>query len=484
MPSVGDSIYPRHAGRLTIYTDVEEITPDNVVEVLKDSLETHLLNSADSDYLYNYYKGIQPVLQRVPKEKGTEDTLNKVVENHAHEIVSFATSYLLYEPIQYVNIDDTKESGLDLVNKFNRVMDSVDKAATDKIIADWMHICGQGYRFVFPSTDGLIVEALDPRATFVVYSSDIPHRPMMGVMVVERKKVNRTIYNVYTENTYYRIEHGSGLMENYVVTQIAPTYLHGEIPIIEYIPNMSRLGSFEIVIGLLDAINETASDRIDSVQNFVHSILAIIGARVEDEDEFWATVRRYRGITLPEGASAQYLAQELGQDGTQVLVDHMIEQVLKICGMPQRTGGSSTSDNGVAVILRDGFTDAESRAKSTELNFKKSERVFLRIATDILRTMGEMDVDPNDIGIQFGRRNYENIQSKAQVLTTMLGCDKIAPKLAFEHSGMFSDPALAYAESKQYMDEQEVKAQEELNQLTQMRTQSGLDGSEEAEADV
>lgn len=484
--SVGDSIYPRHAGRIVIYTDVAEITPDNVIEVLKDSLDIHDVNSADIRYLYEYYKGRQPVLLRQPVERGAEDVVNKVVENHAFEVVTFHTSYLLYEPIQYINIDDANggEESLDKVNQLNRMMQKADKADTDKEIADWLHICGQGYRYVFPGMDGLDIASLDPRSTFVVYSADIPHRPMMAVTIVEYLKKNRTIYNVYTADTYYRIEKGSEIIEPYAITEMIPTYLHGEIPIIEYPANMSRLGAFEIVLGLLDAINEAESDRLDAVQKYVHSIMVITGARVDDEKEFWEAIRRYRGVTLPEGATAQFLAQELGQDGVQTMVDHLVDQILCICGMPQRTGSASTSDNGVAVLLRDGWSAAESRAKSTELTFKKSERVFLRIATDILRTTAGLDIDPNDIDIQFGRRNYENIQSKAQVLTTMLGSDKIAPKLAFEHSGMFSDPALAYAESQKYYEERQRKEQEELNQLTQTRTTTGNGDEESEDTDV
>lgn len=46
----------------------------------------------------------------------------------------------------------------------------------------------------------------------------------------------------------------------------------------------------------------------------------------------------------------------------------------------------------------------------------------------------------SDIEIKFTRRNYENILSKSQVLTSMLANDKIAPILAFTHCGLFSDP--------------------------------------------
>ena len=51
-------------GREVIYTHETEITEHNVVEVLNDAYQIHRFNSADIDYLYNYYRGKQPVLQR------------------------------------------------------------------------------------------------------------------------------------------------------------------------------------------------------------------------------------------------------------------------------------------------------------------------------------------------------------------------------------------------------------------------------------
>lgn len=54
-------------GRKKIFTDVTEITRDNVLEVLRNALITHWSNKADMEYLYAYYKGRQPILNRKRK---------------------------------------------------------------------------------------------------------------------------------------------------------------------------------------------------------------------------------------------------------------------------------------------------------------------------------------------------------------------------------------------------------------------------------
>jgi hypothetical protein len=150
---------------------------------------------------------------------------------------------------------------------------------------------------------------------------------------------------------------------------------------------------------------------------------------------------------------------------TQTLVDYLYQTVLTICGMPNRNGGSSTSDTGAAVIMRDGWSLAESRAKDSELMFKKSEHEVLKLILRIIRdTEGLSDDIYNlrlkNISLQFTRRNYENVQSKAQVLVSMLQQNKIHPRLAFQHSGLFTDPESAYQLSKEYAEEQAKKALE------------------------
>ena len=60
----------------------------------------HQQNSWDIDYLYNYYLGDQPILNR--QKDIRPEINNKIVENHAMEIVDFKKGYVFGEPIQYV----------------------------------------------------------------------------------------------------------------------------------------------------------------------------------------------------------------------------------------------------------------------------------------------------------------------------------------------------------------------------------------------
>ena len=156
-------------------------------------------------------------------------------------------------------------------------------------------------------------------------------------------------------------------------------------------------------------------------------------------------------------ADVDTVVTELNQTQTQTFKDDIYNAILTICGMPNRNGGTSTSDTGAAVLLRDGWSLAEARAKDSEHMFKLSEKQMLKLVLRICRDMSDLKLRLKDIDMKFTRRNYENIQSKAQVLDLMLNNPKVHPLLAYEHSGMFTDPESAYMLSMKYYEENKVE---------------------------
>lgn len=444
-------------GRRVIETDEIEVTIDNVVKMLRKALPYHWKNRAEIQYLWAYYKGRQPILNRTKDIR--PEINNTIVENRANEIVSFKSGYLMGEPLQYVSRANG-ENISKAINQLNEYVFAEEKNTKDKELADWFHICGTSYRMVLPDNDGeedespFEVYTLDPRNTFVVYNNGLGKKPIMGVKYITDE--NGVVhYSCYSKREYFEI------VDNKIVNH--QPHILGDIPIIEYPLNIARIGAFELVIPLLDAINLTDSNRLDGVEQFIQALMLFHNVDISSEDFDELREKgaiKFRDIDGQTKGEVTYLISNLNQGETQVLIDHMYETVLTICGMPNRNGGSSTSDTGAAVIMRDGWSAAEARAKDSELMFKKSEKRFLKIVLNICRVMTDMDLKVCNIEIRFTRRNYENIMQKAQVLDLMLKNDKIHPRLAFEHCGLFIDADLAYALSAEYASEQERKAQE------------------------
>ncbi len=449
-------------GRQVIYTDAERVTTSNVVDVLSKTLPIHQENREQIKYLYNYCNGKQPILRRVKDIR--PEILNKLVENRANEIVSFKTGFLVGEPIQYVNrsADEDLNESIELLNEY---MFAENKVVKDKELAEWFSICGVAYRLILPDRDlqdyvdesPFEVVTLDPRDTYVVYHNGIKKDPVMAVFSVLKDDGNM-YHTVYTPTERIIVK---SVGSDFEVVGKPEGHIMGDVPIIEYITGPARLGEFEIVLPLLDAMNMVASNRLDGLEQFVQSLLVLKGVNLEDE--MFDKLRELGGILLPNEGDAKYLVQELNQTQTQTIVDYMYDAVLTICGMPNRNGGSSTSDTGKAVLYRDGWTAAEARAKERETQFKESEKRFLKIAIRICNDLRGTKLKLSDIDIRFTRRNFENILEKAQVLIMLLSSGKVHPRLAFGHCGMFADPDLAYNMSREWWETEESKLAKELS---------------------
>ena len=135
----------------------------------------------------------------------------------------------------------------------------------------------------------------------------------------------------------------------------------------------------------------------------------------------------------------------------QVTKDDIYQMVLIICGASDRNKWNrSTGDTGQAVLLRDGWSAAEGRAKDTELMFKASEKRFLRLVLRIIRDTVNFDLKLSEIDIKFTRNKTDSLLVKSQGLQNQLEAG-IHPQIAIAHCGLYSDPEQVYLDSREYL---------------------------------
>ena len=101
--------YRKLNGRKRIYSNYSEINDSNVLEVLGKALAIHTENAAQIKYLYDYYRGNQPIFDRVKEVRS--DIKNFVLRNIAYEVVEFKKGYNFGSGVQHIKrsacIDET-----------------------------------------------------------------------------------------------------------------------------------------------------------------------------------------------------------------------------------------------------------------------------------------------------------------------------------------------------------------------------------------
>lgn len=438
-------------GRQVIYTNAESIDSTNIVLEVGKAYSIHLKNRTEIDYLERYYKGDQPILYRTKKVR--PEINNKVVENHALEIVEHKAAENFGEPVQYVlkgTDKTTKESKSIELNDLNDYNEMEAKDEIDIQMARDRSICGTSYKFHYNRKNQTEDEAPygidreDPKETFVVYSSGIGHKAMFSCQI-RRDKDNQQYFFCYTDKMWYKVQNG----------KIVESGRNGikKIPVVEYPNNFYRLSDIEIVITVLDAINKMQSDRMNGIEQFIQSFVKFLNCEMSGEE--WKKLREEGALTVKSNgngakADVEIMSDELDQQQSQIAKDDLYENMLIVEGMPDRQENSG-GDTGQAVVMRNGFYFSEKRAEISEPPYKKAERESIKIVLNILRIKGMTSLTLKDIEIKITRSKMDNMSVKAQVFQ-MLVQNGIDPKVAIKVCNLFSDPEEVYLQSKPYLD--------------------------------
>lgn len=446
------------AGRRKIFVDVDVINENNITEVVSDVLKIHALNAQEIKYLVDYERGITPIHQR--EKKGRKDVDYRINENHAAEIKTFKVGYVFSSPITLVQraVEDNEHSAEDdkRVARLNEMLFEQGKSAKDKQLAEDFSICGVGYRMALPKREndgGLApfdILPLNPLTTCVAYSNDVYQKRMLGISYIV-KADGSTRIGAYTDDKYFELE-GSEFGGSLELKSVKKNGI-GIVPIVEYRADEQRMGCFEKVLDLLDALSILTSDRVNGLSQYVQNILWADNVQVTEEQK-QAVADGGWLFTKSDGATKatiQYLTQQLDQTSAQSLVDWTYEQILQITGTPAR-GNSTGGNTGQAIVLSNGWTIAETAAKNTEVVFKDSEFEFLRVLLRILARDKSVDEEMkslrlSDIDIKFSRNKTDSLLVKVQALQGQLDAG-IDPLTAIKTCDLYSDPQQVWVDSK------------------------------------
>jgi SPP1 family phage portal protein len=478
-----------------LMTDEREITKDNIISVVSKAFMEHQENVAQEVFLFEYEKGNQPILNR---EKKIRPDLNAtVVENNASKIVDVHLGYCFSNPITFVqrakieptkkqkkalfgflrkkdeddgeNIDDLK------IAMLNKMMQEQSKAAKDIALGRNLFICGVGYQMMLPNRNKsryspfeLLVPS--PLTTFVVYSNDAYREPVLGCTYSVHDDGTITL-TAYSKNFCYTIEHELNTTDYHLKENIAPNPLR-RIPVVEFYLN-DRMGIFEKVIPLMDAMNLVDSDRINDILQHVQSLLWMHNCQVNEEGK--KNLVDGDGVIMTKStgdgkeAKITYLNQTLNESEVQKLVDHLNSQLEQITSTPswqEASGGSTTG----AMQLSNGWQCLEISAKTVEQLFTDPEMQLIDLAIEIIKTDqrpydGLKDIEIADVEIRFCRTKTYDLVSKTNSLVALLnaGVDGLT---SFNTVGLFTDPQQAWVDSKPIIDgiQKKLASKEEKTQ--------------------
>ena len=460
-------------GRKIAYTDVETITQDNIVKVIGQCIGAFYFNKMAIEYLWNYYKGDQPIRYRV--KISNEDIINKICENHSYEWVQFKVAQTYGEPVQYISRKDDDETN-NAVDELNDYLVDANKQEKDIEAGEWQSATGTSFKAVqFANGDiPFRIVAPSPMNTFIIYNRST-REPILAVQ--ELKDIEGNWYKqCYADSHECKIVNSS--------VQDWKVHALGSIPIVEYPNNPSRLSDIELVIDIMDAVNNMQSNRMDGIEQFVQAWIKFVNCEI-DEEEFQKMKMNHalvvKSINKDNKSDVDVMTQELNQTQCQVAKEDLIDNALSILAIPNKQSNTGGDTQG-AVQLRNGWDFSKSRAKLKDPLVKSAEKRLAKLVLNVIRIKDhDLGLSMRDFEVQINHSPQDNMYTKAQTLYQLLQAG-IHPLVAVKTVGLWGDAEKTYMLSKPYFDvlwktidnveKEEKKAQEVMEKLNNQQNKA------------
>lgn len=474
-------------GRIKIKTDVPVITYENVIEVLQKAIGKHQINAAKIQELLDFEEGVQPLI----REKTYRPDIDcQIVDNIANEIVEFKVGFNYGNPITFKK-RNTVDGKIDAVQEFNDQYLLTDSDSANQELARFFEIGGIANTYVDLNdnyTDGenyYIRTVLDPRTSFVIYSSYyFDGREMAGVTY--RKDPDGVLhYTVFTDTDRYEIKHF--MIEN--GKEVKDEWQHelrsgernplGIQPITEYYRSYDRMGCFERQIDEMNNLNLLISDFTNDVDSntqtiwwtndcefetvqVVHDDGSVTEEVKHPKSNEWLQTYTTRDGKIPK---VQPLTVNFDYAG---ILNNIITQralILQKCNVPQRNDNSGGS-TGIAMSDATGWSAAETAACKEEMVISKSIRKEIKVILAAIRESAcPMDSPlrellPSDLEPSIKRQKSYELSVKTTAITSLLASG-FSLEDTLDAVQLFPDPAQVIERSKEGVEKKQSLSESE-----------------------
>lgn len=472
-------------GRTTIYVPYteeelqklsEEKLEKAIVSMIEMSKGIHEQNKTETLYLKNYYKGDQDIYRE--KKKLTRPEINNMtVENWAWAMIDFEKGYLLGKPIQYVQLNDSGEHEIAVLNKYVRFEQ---KKAKDLFSFEDILVTGRSFmykNYQAPTEDDEAPFELlncDPENTEVIYSSKMGKKQVASYIETsmcyinsvidpetkepKEEKIPYTEYTFYLRNKCFILNDKDGELK--VIREKTQPIALNEHVITEYFINRQRISFIEIGKDLFNDINYLESMDKDDMEQFVNAIMVFTNCEVTEQEI--QAIKELGAVCISstdnKKASIDLLQQRLNATDTQTYYTRLLTSLHQILGVPMATdNGSLTSgDTGRAKMTGQGYLMSSIRAENAETMFGMCDMEMLKgilkackLAPNAeIKTLKVSDIEP-----KFQRDMSDNIMTKTQALLNLYSAD-IPRKFANSIIGLFGDPNAVTSEQEKLFGKQ------------------------------
>lgn len=393
-----------------LFTCNKSTFESNMQETVAKFIKKHADIVAEYQTLQNYYLGKHAILE-VKKDDGKPNA--KIVVNKAKYIVDTFNGYAFSKPIKQTHEDEVIA---EFITQFNERNDQDDNNAE---LAKLTSIFGHAFELLYTNEYSEVCTTYEaPIGCFIVYDDTVQQNPLFAVRILKDDE-DKTIGTIYTTDEIIQFtgdDVSLGEPEN---------HFFGDVPVIEYLENAERMGAYETVISMIDAYNETISEKSNDVAYFAENFLKILGGQPLEQKDL-VNMRQSRVIniaqTSPDAPKIEVdFLNRPSSDGTQENLLNRLEREIFAVSMVSNISDESFG-NASGVALKFKLQSMENLALMKERKFQSAMLQKWRMVFSVPNVVSASDTDKyKGIKYIFTRNIPNNLADEATTAKNLVG---------------------------------------------------------------
>ena len=432
-------------------TGKEALSKEDVVRLLQESETFSTKYTTNEDYFYGKHK----ILQRTFDDKSKPN--NQVMCNIPKYIVQVRTGFFSSSPL-------TLESGNpEYLKDVRKVLEYNDFKQTFNQLDTYCSIYGHSFLVMYMNEEGRIAfTAQNPTDWIYVRDNSLEQKPKFAIRYYAwwDDVENTQMYDIelYTDKEIINYE-GSPVDLKEVSRR--PHYFNG-LPIVEFMENESRQGSYENVISLIDTYELMLSDTANTINYFSDCYLVLTGMQ-ETQAEDIARMKNDRVLLVPEGCEASFLTKNVSENYNENMLKRLQEQIFVVACTPLLSDSSfSSNSSGVAIQFK--LFSMEKSVQLKENIFRAGFNRMFNLIKDMINLYERKSYTEDDTIIQtFTRSLPMDLSALADSISKLNGV--VSRRTLMSQLDFVSDASL---EENQLRTEQEEAMEMEAKKAKMM----------------
>ena len=434
-------------------TGKESLDTKDVVKLLQESEVFGSKYQKNEDYFY----GKHEILNRTFDD--TSKPNNHVMCNIPKYIVQVRTGFFSSSPLALESLNE------EFMDDIRDVLDYNDFKQTFNQLDTYCSIFGHSFLVMYINDEGrLAFTAQNPKDWIMVRDNSLEQKPKFAIRYYAwwDDVANQQMYDIelYTKEEIINYE---GTPIDLKEVGRRPHYFNG-LPVIEFMENESRQGSYENVINLIDTYELMLSDTANTINYFSDCYLVLTGMQETNADDI-AKMKNNRVLLVPEGCEASFLTKNVEENYNENMLKRLQEQIFTIACTPLLSDSSfSSNSSGVAIQFK--LFAMEKSVQLKENIFRAGFTTMFNRIRDMLNLMERRSYTEDDKVIQTYTRSLPmDLSSLSDSISKLK--DVVSRRTLMTQLEFVSDASL---EEQQLRIEKEADMELEAKRLKMMAT--------------